>query len=118
MITSETTTLSIRTTRSVPHYLDQVVINLQIRYFLEPSSLSTPPEGSSEPPRLLVPPSQSINKIGHALAVLDPVFRKYTLEDGRIRDVAKDLGHFKSAKVLQSMIICKQPRIGGVGEFI
>jgi len=48
--------------------------------------------------------------------VLDPVFRKYTLEDGRIRDVAKDLGHFKSAKVLQSMIICKQPRIGGVGE--
>ena len=100
--------------RSVP--TPKQVTKTQIRYFLEPSSLSTPPEGSSEPPKLLVPPFQSINKIGHALAVLDPVFRKYTLEDGRIRDVAKDLGHFKSAKVLQSMIICKQPRIGGVGE--
>lgn len=36
-----------------------------------------------------------------------------------MRDVARDLGPgvFKSPRVLQSMIICKQPRIGGQGEW-
>lgn len=63
--------------------------------------------------RLLVHPEESINKIGHALAVLDPVFRRYTLEDERIKQVAKDLKYHKDPKVLQSMVICKQPRIGG-----
>lgn len=95
-----------------------ISLTAQIRYFLEPSSLSPAIEGSSEPQRLLVPPAESINKIGHALAPLDPVFRKYTLEDGRIAEAAKDLGRFKSPRVLQSMIICKQPRIGGVGESV
>ena len=100
----------------------------KIRYFLEPSALapessslaatiaSTGPEGvnTTASSRLLVPPEQSINKIGHALAVLDPVFRRYTLEDDRIKAVARDLKYHKDPKVLQSMVICKQPRIGGV----
>lgn len=63
-----------------------------------------------------MPPAQSINKIGHALAVLNPVFRKYTLETPKVADLAKELGEQESPRVLQSMIICKQPRIGGVGE--
>lgn len=83
----------------------------KIRYFLEPSSLS--PATPNAPAKLLVPPEQSVNKIGHALAVLDPVFRKYTLEDTRVRELARDLGAHKSPRVLQSMVICKQPRIGG-----
>ncbi|ORX40573.1 hypothetical protein BD324DRAFT_611331 [Kockovaella imperatae] len=86
--------------------------NDKIRYFLEPSSLSKPAPGA--PSKLLVPPAQSINKIGHALAQLDPVFRKYTLENEKVANVAKDLGYHQSPRVLQSMIICKQPRIGGV----
>lgn len=61
-------------------------------------------------------PARSVNKIGHALGVLDPVFRKYTFEDDKIRSVARDLAAHTDPKVLQSMVICKQPKIGGTGE--
>jgi phytanoyl-CoA hydroxylase len=86
----------------------------QIRYFLEPSALTeaTP----DAPSRLKVPPSRSINKIGHALAPLNSIFRKYTLEDPKIAKLARDLGEHANPRVLQSMIICKQPKIGGIGE--
>lgn len=90
--------------------------NDKIRYFLEPSALS--PATPSAPARLLAPPSRSINKIGHALAPLNPVFWKHTLEADKIRDFAKELGEHESPRVLQSMIICKQPRIGGGGASI
>jgi hypothetical protein len=85
----------------------------KIRYFLEPSSLSAATPES--PAKLLVPPARSVNKIGHALAVLDPVFRRHTFENDKMRQVAKDLGAHKDPRVLQSMIICKQPKIGGTG---
>ena len=88
-------------------------VSWQIRYFLEPSALS--PATSLASAKLLVPSSQSINKIGHALAILDPVFRKHTLDSDKMRGVARDLGEFDEARVLQSMVICKQPRIGGQG---
>lgn len=64
-----------------------------------------------------MPPAQSINKIGHALGVLDPVFRRYTLEHEKVKQAAKDIGVHESPRVLQSMVICKQPKIGGKGEF-
>ncbi|WWD03511.1 hypothetical protein V865_001563 [Kwoniella europaea PYCC6329] len=83
----------------------------KIRYFLEPSSTS--PATASQPAKLLVPPSQSINKVGHALAVLNPVFKRYTLQNDKIKGIAGDLGEQEDPRVLQSMIICKQPRIGG-----
>ncbi|ORY33409.1 hypothetical protein BCR39DRAFT_519879 [Naematelia encephala] len=86
--------------------------NDKIRYFLEPSALS--PATPTTPAKLLVPPSQSINKIGHALAPLDSIFHKHTLSSSRITQLAKELGEHESPRVLQSMIICKQPRIGGV----
>jgi hypothetical protein len=92
----------------------QTDTHVQIHYFLEPTALS--PATPSTPSKLLVPASRSINKIGHALAMLDPVFKRYTLEDDRVRDLAKELGEMESPRVLQSMIICKQPRIGGKGE--
>ena len=81
---------------------------------LETSSLS--PATPDSPAKLLVPPAQSINKIGHALAPLDPVFRRHTLENDKVKGLARELGEHQSPRVLQSMIICKQPRIGGVGE--
>lgn len=78
-----------------------------------------------------------MNKVGHALCQLDPVFKKYTLENERIKEVARELGEHEDplgefpslllleilelkltetnvghTTVLQSMIICKQPKIG------
>jgi len=55
--------------------------------------------------------SLSINKIGHALHDLDPVFERFS-RDPKLAAVAQDLG-LKDAKVWQSMYIFKQPGIGG-----
>ncbi|KAL1408540.1 hypothetical protein Q8F55_005352 [Vanrija albida] len=76
----------------------------KIRYFLEPGSVV---DGA-----LTVPPARAVNKIGHALGVLDPVFAKYTFH-ARVQAVARAIGAHKEPEVLQSMVICKQPRIGG-----
>jgi phytanoyl-CoA hydroxylase len=53
----------------------------------------------------------SINKIGHAMHDLDPVFSQFT-RDPKLASVARDLG-LKQAQVWQSMYIFKQPGIGG-----
>ena len=55
--------------------------------------------------------SLSINKIGHAMHDLDPVFRAFST-DVRLAAVARDLG-LSEAQVWQSMYIFKQPGIGG-----
>lgn len=53
----------------------------------------------------------SINKIGHAMHDLDPVFRAFTA-DPKLALVARDLG-LLDPRVWQSMYIFKQPGIGG-----
>jgi phytanoyl-CoA hydroxylase len=53
----------------------------------------------------------SINKIGHAMHDLDPVFEQFSYADD-LAQVAADLG-FHDALALQSMYIFKQPQIGG-----
>jgi len=53
----------------------------------------------------------SINKIGHAMHDLDPVFESFTYTP-ELAAVASDLG-MPDALALQTMYICKQPRIGG-----
>ncbi len=53
----------------------------------------------------------SINKIGHAMHDLDPVFRKFTSGED-LHQVATGLGQ-QSPELRQSMYIFKQPRIGG-----
>ena len=55
--------------------------------------------------------SLSINKIGHAMHDLDPVFRAFSA-DPKLAEVARDLG-LADAQVWQSMYIFKQPGIGG-----
>jgi len=52
-----------------------------------------------------------INKIGHALHDLDPIFYNFTHRKD-LDYISKNIG-FKSPKLLQSMYIFKQPRIGG-----
>ncbi len=54
---------------------------------------------------------QSINKIGHALHDLDPVFNEFS-RTPEIRQLAEVLG-LSTSLLLQSMYIFKQPRIGG-----
>ncbi len=53
----------------------------------------------------------SINKIGHALHDLDPVFEAFS-RDPKLAAVARDLG-MNNAQLWQSMYIFKQPGIGG-----
>ena len=55
--------------------------------------------------------SLSINKIGHALHDLDPVFESFS-RDPKLAAVARDLGLLRP-QVWQSMYIFKQPGIGG-----
>jgi phytanoyl-CoA hydroxylase len=54
----------------------------------------------------------SINKIGHALHVLEPVFKTFSHSD-TISQLALDLG-LQEPQIHQSMYIFKQPKIGGV----
>lgn len=76
----------------------------KVRFFFEEDALSTTGE-------LTKPKHRAINKIGHYLHELSPQFRKATFTPLH-REIAKAMG-FKNPRVLQSMIICKQPEIGG-----
>ncbi|MFN7927017.1 MAG: phytanoyl-CoA dioxygenase family protein [Blastocatellia bacterium] len=53
----------------------------------------------------------SINKIGHALHDLDPVFERFS-RTSQLQALAADLG-YQQPVLLQSMYIFKQPHIGG-----
>jgi len=53
----------------------------------------------------------SLNKMGHAMHDLDPVFDAFSRTPG-LAQVAKDIG-FEEPLLLQSMLIFKPPRIGG-----
>lgn len=78
----------------------------KIHYFFE--------EGALDPAtkQLIVPKERAINKVGHALHILDDKFREFSFSP-ELQQVAKSLGVHKDPKVLQSMVICKQPSIGG-----
>ncbi|KAK8055422.1 Phytanoyl-CoA dioxygenase domain-containing protein 1 [Apiospora rasikravindrae] len=99
----------------------------KVRFFFEEDAFS------SETGELTKPKARAINKIGHYLhalsppfaALLDPVYNPDLLgagttggsvEAGRKEShpaaAARSLG-FKDPRVLQSMVICKQPEIGG-----
>ncbi|KAF8198119.1 phytanoyl-CoA dioxygenase [Pholiota molesta] len=78
----------------------------KIRYFLEEDAVDS--EG-----KLIREKQKSVNKIGHALHELEPVFHKVTLENERLRALVKDLKFHKDPVALQSMVITKQTHIGG-----
>ena len=60
---------------------------------------------------LIQPKDLSINKIGHAMHDLDPVFDSFSRTEA-LEAIAKDVG-FEDPRILQSMYIFKQPKIGG-----
>jgi len=78
----------------------------KIRFFLEQEALD-------QDGRLTRPKEKAVNKIGHALHELDPLFRKVTLENWHIKQLVRDLKFHHDPVALQSMVITKQQHIGG-----
>lgn len=76
----------------------------KIRFFFEENAFL--PDGTLRQSK-----EQSINKIGHALHDLDPVFNKFS-RTSAIQQLVSDLG-IADPLLLQAMYIFKQPRIGG-----
>ena len=76
----------------------------KIRFFFEENAFN--PDGT-----LKYEKEKSINKIGHALHDLDPIFERFSRSE-KIKNVAAAIG-LKNPLLLQSMYIFKQPNIGG-----
>lgn len=75
-----------------------------VRCFFEEAAFAA--DGSLKQAKAL-----SINKIGHAMHDLDPVFAQFS-RDPRLAAIAADIG-LADARVWQSQYIFKQPGIGG-----
>jgi phytanoyl-CoA hydroxylase len=75
----------------------------KVRCFFEEEAFA--PDGSLRQPKEL-----SINKIGHAAHDLDPVFDRFSRSPA-MAAIGSEL--FEDPRLLQSMYIFKQPRIGG-----
>lgn len=76
----------------------------KVRFFFEADAFR--PDGTLKQQK-----EQSINKIGHALHDLDPVFNEFSRAP-RVAQLIADLG-IERPLLLQGMYIFKQPRIGG-----
>jgi phytanoyl-CoA hydroxylase len=76
----------------------------KIRFFFEEDAFNS--DGTLRQSK-----EQSINKIGHAMHDLDPVFDGFS-RTREIENLVRDLG-IDAPLLLQSMYIFKQPRIGG-----
>jgi len=78
----------------------------KVRYFLEQDSID-PTTG-----KLNRSPELCVNKCGHALHALDETFHQLSFSN-KVQNLVESLESFTKPQVLQSMIICKQPSIGG-----
>src|SRR6476660_8120168 len=76
----------------------------KIRFFFEENAFHS--DGT-----LKYDKEKSINKIGHALHDLDPVFERFS-RSPNLKALAAAIGH-EHSYLLQSMYIVKQPNIGG-----
>lgn len=76
----------------------------KIRFFWEPKAQNE--DGTLNRPKM-----ESLNKVGHALHALNPVFAKATFDE-RLKGIYKQLGFIRPV-ILQSMYIFKVPKIGG-----
>ncbi|KAF8893401.1 phytanoyl-CoA dioxygenase [Infundibulicybe gibba] len=108
------------TTSDKDHVGDEYFLNSgdKVRYFLEEDAVD-------ENGRLTREKQKAVNKIGHGmwpsyslrdadcLHVLEPAFRKVTLENQRLRALVRDLNFHRDPVALQSMVITKQTQIGG-----
>uniref|UniRef100_A0A915E5T2 Phytanoyl-CoA dioxygenase n=1 Tax=Ditylenchus dipsaci TaxID=166011 RepID=A0A915E5T2_9BILA len=77
----------------------------KIRFFYEEGAFD------KENGKLVVPKQRALNKVGHALHWLNPVFKQHSFSE-KIQCIIKQIG-YKLPKIVQSMYIFKQPCIGG-----
>lgn len=98
--------ISIFTTREQARASDDYFLESgdKLRFFFEEDAFS--PDGGLRYAR-----ERSINKIGHALHDLDPVFDDFSRKP-ELAAICADLGYLEPL-LLQSMYIFKQPNIGG-----
>jgi len=98
--------MSIFSTREQNRIADEYFLTSgdKIRFFFEENAFN-------EDGTLKYEKEKSINKIGHALHDLDPVFDRFSRSQN-VKDLAAALG-FEDSLLLQSMYIFKQPNIGG-----
>ena len=76
----------------------------KVRFFFEENAFN--PDGT-----LKYAKERSINKIGHALHDLDPIFNSFSRSE-KVQELAGDIG-LQESLLVQSMYIFKQPNIGG-----
>jgi phytanoyl-CoA hydroxylase len=97
---------TIFSTRELSHAQDRYFLESgdKIRFFFEEEAFG--PDA-----RLKQSKARSINKVGHALHDLDPVFAQFSRQPA-LASLVAELGIARPL-LLQSMYIFKQPRIGG-----
>lgn len=98
--------VSIFTTQEQSRIADEYFMTSgdKIRFFFEENAFL--PDGTLKQSK-----ERSINKVGHALHDLDPVFDRFSRSEN-IRELATATG-FENPYLVQSMYIFKQPNIGG-----
>ena len=86
----------------------------KVRFFFEEAAF-TPSASDPSKTELSKPKEKAINKIGHSLHTLSKPYSQISHLGSlgtRNAMIARDLG-FQDPRILQSMVICKQPEIGG-----